>query len=52
MWYICDTKLLEQYQHILIQDPLGNLHEDEAIEEALRRIDYKLQLLLHGKPNE
>ena len=52
MWYICDIKVLEQYPDIPIQDLLRILHEDEATEEALRQIDYKLQLLLHGKSNE
>ena len=37
-------KLWEQYQDILIQDLFRNLHEDEAIEEALRQIDYKLEI--------
>ena len=37
---------------MLVQDLLRNLHEGEAIKEAPRQIDYKLQLLLHGKPNE
>ena len=42
---------MEKSQDILIQDLfLRNLHEDEAIEEALRQTEYKLQL--HRKPNE
>lgn len=43
-------KLWEEYDENLIEDLLQKYNREEAIEEALRQIDYKLQL--HGKSNE